>query len=424
MTIGQRIAQKRKEQNLSQEALGERLGVSRQSIYKWEADQALPEIDKLVALSKLFGVTVGWLLGVEEEPEPAPQQAPDRELTEAQLNMVKEIVDRYLAALPKPAPPKHRGLLKAGAVLAMAVLFCTLVNLYNQLEAMRIQNESIHNSISLVERSVNSQIDSISGRVEDILKSQNSLTAEYGTEIDACNLGVGRVTFTAYAVPKTYVEGMSAEFLADYGGKEPVSGSCLQNAQRFSGEIKCPLTDTITLSVVFTYPDGTQQTQLLDQYDGLYSGSFPDDLNIMVYEDLFRPVDDNGNVTVPELYFTVDSRSSSFSAVNAAVGRSEITDIRAGLFKNQALVAWAEPCEQPQGFSGDYSDSTFFRSPEATVQMAGDDQLCFAVVATDEYGRERIYTDIPYILGTEGGQTVLTWPDSCTLASDPAGWSY
>ena len=38
MTIGQRIAQKRKEQNLSQEALRERLGVSRQSIYKWEAD--------------------------------------------------------------------------------------------------------------------------------------------------------------------------------------------------------------------------------------------------------------------------------------------------------------------------------------------------------------------------------------------------
>ena len=66
MTIGQRIAQKRKEHTLSQEALGERLGVSRQSIYKWESDAALPEIDKLVALAKLFGVTVGWLLGVEE----------------------------------------------------------------------------------------------------------------------------------------------------------------------------------------------------------------------------------------------------------------------------------------------------------------------------------------------------------------------
>ena len=37
MTIGQRIAQKRKELGLSQEALGSKLGVSRQSLYKWEA---------------------------------------------------------------------------------------------------------------------------------------------------------------------------------------------------------------------------------------------------------------------------------------------------------------------------------------------------------------------------------------------------
>ena len=61
MTIGQRIAQKRKELGLSQEALGSKLGVSRQSIYKWEADSALPEVDKLIALSRLFGVSVGWL---------------------------------------------------------------------------------------------------------------------------------------------------------------------------------------------------------------------------------------------------------------------------------------------------------------------------------------------------------------------------
>ena len=54
MPIGQRIAQKRKELGLSQEALGSKLGVSRQSIYKWEADSALPEVDKLIALSRLW----------------------------------------------------------------------------------------------------------------------------------------------------------------------------------------------------------------------------------------------------------------------------------------------------------------------------------------------------------------------------------
>ena len=81
MTIGQRIAQKRKELGLSQEALGSKLGVSRQSIYKWEADSALPEVDKLIALSRLFGVTTDYLLGLTDTPEPPfPVSASEREL--------------------------------------------------------------------------------------------------------------------------------------------------------------------------------------------------------------------------------------------------------------------------------------------------------------------------------------------------------
>lgn len=58
-TMGQRIAQCRRDQKLSQEALGDQMGVSRQAISKWEADAAVPEIDKLIALSRLFGVSVG-----------------------------------------------------------------------------------------------------------------------------------------------------------------------------------------------------------------------------------------------------------------------------------------------------------------------------------------------------------------------------
>ena len=123
MTTGQRIAQKRKEIGLSQEALGEEVGVSRQSIYKWESDAALPEIDKLVALSRRFGVTVGWLLGVEEAPEAPP--APDsRELTDAQLKMVEEITERYIAAQTAPKPRK-----KWPYVLAALAVLCAAYNI-------------------------------------------------------------------------------------------------------------------------------------------------------------------------------------------------------------------------------------------------------------------------------------------------------
>ena len=85
MTLGQRIQELRKKQGLSQEALGEKLGVSRQSISRWEMDGAVPEVDKLIALSKLFGVSLNDLLRVEE-PEgrtaegPAQSQAHDRRL--------------------------------------------------------------------------------------------------------------------------------------------------------------------------------------------------------------------------------------------------------------------------------------------------------------------------------------------------------
>ena len=108
MTIGQRIAQKRKELGLSQEALGAELGVSRQSIYKWESDAALPEIDKLIALSRRFAVSVGWLLGVEESPVPESgehaEPTPSGELNETQLKMVEEIVGSAVLKFRKRYP--------------------------------------------------------------------------------------------------------------------------------------------------------------------------------------------------------------------------------------------------------------------------------------------------------------------------------
>ena len=88
-TTGQRIAAKRKELGLSQEALGEKLGVSRQSIYKWESDTSLPEIEKLISLSRLFSVSVGWLLGVEEN-------------SENQEKLLEDVLARYQP--PKPSP--------------------------------------------------------------------------------------------------------------------------------------------------------------------------------------------------------------------------------------------------------------------------------------------------------------------------------
>lgn len=68
MKLNEKIYTCRKRAGLSQEALADKLGVSRQAVSKWETGEAEPEIGKLRLLAKEFGVTADWLLS-EEEPE-------------------------------------------------------------------------------------------------------------------------------------------------------------------------------------------------------------------------------------------------------------------------------------------------------------------------------------------------------------------
>lgn len=75
MTLGENIQQLRKRHGLSQDALAERLNVSRQAVSKWERDEAVPELDKLVALSQAFGITLDELVtGQHPEPQTEPPQ--------------------------------------------------------------------------------------------------------------------------------------------------------------------------------------------------------------------------------------------------------------------------------------------------------------------------------------------------------------
>lgn len=63
--IAQRLAKRRKETGLSQEALAEKIGVSRQAVSKWERSESSPDTDNLISLAKLYGVSLDDLLYTE-----------------------------------------------------------------------------------------------------------------------------------------------------------------------------------------------------------------------------------------------------------------------------------------------------------------------------------------------------------------------
>ncbi len=74
-STGARLARLRRAQNITQEELAERLGISRQAVSKWESNLAYPETDKLLSLSRLYGCTVDYLLTGETPPSQASAQA-------------------------------------------------------------------------------------------------------------------------------------------------------------------------------------------------------------------------------------------------------------------------------------------------------------------------------------------------------------
>lgn len=424
MTIGQRIAQERKKQGLSQEALGDRLGVSRQSIYKWESGAALPEIDKLVALSRLFGVSVGWLLGVEE-PRPeggvpedtAPEDgAPeDGELTEPQLKMVEEIAGRYIAA--QPAPKKS-----AWDKWSVRILFAMcgamlgiLVGISGSVKQLDSKYNALQSSVSNVTASVNSQISGISQQVESILKAQGGVAASYETELVSTDPAENTATFSFKAVPKVFQAGMQAYLLVENDGASMTYGPYDPAGETFLSQVTLELTDHISLSILFDC-GGVRQIQQMDVYEGLYSATLP---AVDVHDNLmFEPVSEDG---VLSLVWGHGMRYVWIRTYPVNGDAAAIDKVQVGLFKNQKLVTWASPCEKPANYKG-YEGCDFFLLPEMEVPLTAEDLLQVAAVVTDEYGRVTVAPASPYCVDTEDWQ--LTRPSSSHLDPDPANWEF
>ena len=134
MSLGTNISRLRAEHHLSQGDLAESLGVSRQSVSKWETDSSVPDLDKLVKLSQLFGVSLDELVTGDAGPAEAetptemsaapavqvtiPGRMPGRKIAGAILFCMAFLTFLVLTAL---------GGLLEGMILALPFLVCGMI---------------------------------------------------------------------------------------------------------------------------------------------------------------------------------------------------------------------------------------------------------------------------------------------------------
>ena len=116
MILADKIIENRKKNGWSQEELADRLGVSRQSVSKWEGAQAVPDMKKIIQMSEIFGVSTDYLLIDDIEEPKAPEVTPvDSGLEETVRQVSMEEASAFL---------EHNG--RAAGTISTGVMMCIL----------------------------------------------------------------------------------------------------------------------------------------------------------------------------------------------------------------------------------------------------------------------------------------------------------
>ena len=357
MTTGEKIAVLRRDHKLSQEALGEKLGLSRQAVSKWEADQAVPTMDNLMELSRLFGVPVDTLLRPDAPFPAAPAEENSIDAPAAPETPHKGV-----------SPSREKILAIGGAALLCVSLALNAVCLYQiaqlkgEVQALRVQAGNV-NTVYYP------GTDADTG---DFAESSEHMT------LDPENTEQLIVTFSA--VPRVASDGETAKFLLR-GGEQSWECEAEDDAGGgYRGSLTIPMVDEYSVYLVLTDQNGgTRNLLIASEYD--IENRFS--IDVQAYWSSGGPTFRFGKNT-----FT--GTLSTYVDVHDALEDTSFTG-RIILYQNGKEIA-----EQPLEYrisDGEYSPNTY----DTEVRLGAFDgrmsDFSIKVEITDAYGR--VFTVAP-----------------------------
>ncbi len=255
MDISEKILELRKAAGYSQEKLAELLHVSRQAVSKWEAGAALPTLDNLIELSKLFQVPLDELTGTAQEKptEQATVEAPPK-------------------VQPDTRESSHSKKQRNAAYVLSGVLFIALII---SILSNAARSAELNNQISMLSGRVSALESRSYSYMEPTVQqtagwqAENSLVADFSYEVKQYDPKTGQLSLSISATPKVYVEGMTAQFSAAAKGMDAIETQGVPGAgNSFGCSITIPPVEELRLSIAFVR-DGETHTQLLDTVTGL-----------------------------------------------------------------------------------------------------------------------------------------------------------
>lgn len=351
MTTGEKIAALRRDHKLSQEALGEKLGLSRQAVSKWEADQAVPTMDNLMELSRLFGVPVDTLL----RPD-APFPAPPAEENSTDAPAAPETPHKGVSFSRRKILAIGGAALLCVSLALNAVCLYQIAQLKGEVQALRVQAGNV-NTVYYP------GTDADTG---DFAESSEHMT------LDPENTEQLIVTFSA--VPRVASDGETAKFLLR-GGEQ--SWECEAEGDAgggYRGSLTIPMVDEYSVYLVLTDQNGGTRNLLIASESDIENRF---SIDVQAYWSSGGPTFSFGKNT-----FT--GTLSTYVDVHDALEDNSFTG-RIILYQNGKEIA-----EQPLEYrisDGEYSPNTY----DTEVRLGSFDgrmsDFSIKVEITDAYGR-------------------------------------
>lgn len=368
MTLGERIGSLRKEKGLSQEALGELVGVSRQAVSKWESDKAVPDVNNCVSMSKVFGVSLAQLLDLEDA-----QSQPSEELSEQQLRLVEKMITQY-----STAQKKLRNRWRWPFVLALCALLVCAAWLWEWLNDMNRTIDYLSGELSGMRGEI---VSGVGDRFEESLEEDRSLVTRFTAERVSADVSENTVTFDVSVTLKEGTEWTHVQFASRHGDQVVVSEARNIGGLSYAARVTCPIMDEPTIDLLVERDGVTQsQTFTAECYESDYAIRLSGDAR---WAALQQSGLSDGAVEPVAVYAFLDP----------GYGLEEplaLTALEIGIFRNDALIG-TFPMDLTLGYYGALRDWNF--TCEYDIPLTADmaqpgDTLTFVLLAQDNYGRK------------------------------------
>jgi transcriptional regulator with XRE-family HTH domain len=391
MTLGQRIQELRKQAGLSREGLGEALGVSRQAVSKWEGDNGIPELDTLIAMSRLFSITVGQLLGVE-----TPEETADREEEKAPAGFteeqVEEILRRYVEESRRQESadqntvghyPVGSWIIAACAVVAAVIIAVLAIGrvrgVVSTISSLQSQISVLHSDLG----SVRNQVGGLSDELRGVIEEQSSLISSFDYEVVSFDIEEETVDLKLTTALKTYTAGSKVRFTLSWLKTDDTAGELSTDpveGPQFETIVTIPMNFHLDIGVQILQTDGTIQSQ---KADVVYSGMHPGEFAVQ-----FRSAGSSSQAETGFYHYELDLYSQWPEKIFPTSVTTVITLNDEEVFRQEETIL--------------VNDGVYRIESEASLEDYSRKEFCAVCYVTDNYGRT-VEFELPGGTGSVGG---------------------